>query len=161
MSEPCPCQSRRDDDIERRLDRLELQVSSWLDYFRWPRELLSDLQRDVIAIRVTLQDVKSTGETTLKEIREMAVREDAAWEKNAADLAAVKEGWDALVASNTAKDGQIVALQAALDAANAGTDAAVQAALDVDSDADAGKVEAANAALESLLAPPVEPPPAG
>lgn len=90
----------------------------------------------------------------------MAVREDAAWEKNAADLAAVKEGWDALVASNTAKDGQIVALQAALDAANAGTDAAVQAALDVDSDADAGKVEAANAALESLLAP-VEPPAAG
>lgn len=154
----CNCQSHRNEDVECRLERLEHQMTSWLDYIRWPREAISDLQRDAIAIRMTLQEMKTTGETNLKEIREMAVREDAAWEKNAADLASVKEGWDALVASNTAKDGQIVALQAALDAANAGTDAAVQAALDVDSDADAGKVEAANAALESLLAAPVEPP---
>lgn len=153
------CQCNRNDDFERRIERLERDMSSWLDYFRWPREAISDLQRDVAAGYVLLREIKSTGETTLKELREMAAREDAAWQKNSDDLAAVKEGWDALVASNTAKDGQIAALQAALDEANAGTDAAVQAALDTDSDADAAKVEAANAALESLLAPaPVEPP---
>jgi len=87
----------------------------------------------------------------------MAAREDAAWEKQAADVAAVKAGWDTLVASNTAKDQRIADLEAALEAAGGDVQAQIDAALGVDSESDAVKVEAANAALEGLLAPPVEP----
>lgn len=87
----------------------------------------------------------------------MAAREDAAWEKQAADVAAVKAGWDTLVASNAAKDQQITDLQAALEAAGGDVQAQIDAALEVDSEGDAVKVEAANAALEALTAPPVEP----
>ena len=85
----------------------------------------------------------------------MAAREDAAWEKQAADVAAVKAGWDTLVASNAVKDQRIADLEAALEAAGGDVQAQIDAALEVDSEGDAVKVEAANAALEALTAPPV------
>lgn len=126
----------------------------------WVKKTLKNIRSDVEATQSSGGMVHAKLDKILERLRIMGEREDAAWAKNSEDLAAVKSGWDALVTSNTAKDAQIVALQAALDAANAGTSEAVQAALAVDSDADAVTVEAANTALESLLTPPAPEPPA-
>jgi predicted nuclease with TOPRIM domain len=134
----------------------------WCRFF-WPREAISNIQLDVVTIlaetRMMHEATTAKQNQTLERLDNMAAREDAAWEKQAADVAAVKEGWDALVASNSAKDQQISDLQAALEAAGGDVQAQIDAALDVDSEGDAAKVESANAALESLLAPPVEEPP--
>jgi hypothetical protein len=81
----------------------------------------------------------------------MAAREDAAYDKLNATIATVKDGWGSLVAERDR-------YKAALEAADANQAAAVAAALEADSDVDAGKVEAADAALAELVpAPSSEP----
>lgn len=124
------------------------------------KKSLRSIRSDTEAIRVAVGLNTTRLEMIIERLDRMAAREEAAWEKQAADVAAVKEGWDALVASNAAKDQQISDLQAALEAAGGDVQAQIDAALETDSEADAAKVEAANSALESLLAPPVEEPPA-
>lgn len=81
-----------------------------------------------------------------KEIAAMAAREDQAYADLNATILTVKEGWASLVAERDA-------LKAALEAADADAATQVQAALDADSDVDAAKVEAADAALAELVTP--------
>jgi chromosome segregation ATPase len=147
----CNCQSHRNEDVECRLERLEHQMTSWLDQFRWPREALSDLQRDVIAIRVSLQDVKTTGEKTLKEFQNMAANFD---ELNA-DLQVLVTGYQSVVAEN-------VILKEQLANADQATQDAVAAAVAADDAVDQAAVDAADAVVEAALnpAPPVDVPPA-
>lgn len=83
----------------------------------------------------------------IRKVDRMAAREDAAYEKLSASIQTVKDGWASLVAERDQ-------YKAALEAADANQAAAVQAALDADSDVDAGKVEAADAALAELVAVP-------
>lgn len=130
------------------------KVSLWerfLNWWNWRDEALLSVQTDTITIRAGLAGMQAL---ILKEFDHMAEREDQAWAKQAEDVQAVKDGWDALVASNTAKDQKIADLTAALETAGDDVQAQVQAALDTDSDADAAKVEAANTALEALVNPP-------
>ena len=117
-----------------------------------------DLLDVVEAVHALLRVEGRKSDLIIERLADMAAREDAAWERNAQELAAVKEGWDSLVASNQAKDDKIAALQTALDEAGANVSAQVQAALDQDSEADAAKVEAANEALDSLVNPPAPEP---
>jgi hypothetical protein len=128
---------------------------SWLEQLLWPRtrRVLSNIELDVAALRVAGLEQKTISNTVLKELRAMGAREDAAYEKLAADIQTVKDGWGSLVAERDA-------LKAALESADADAAAQVQAALDADSEVDAAKVEAADAALADLVAPPVveEPP---
>jgi hypothetical protein len=95
---------------------------------------------DYLAIKALLNEMEDR----------MTAREDAAWAQQATDIQSVKDGWAALQA-------QVADLQAQLAAAGV----AQQAALDADSLEDAAKVEAGNAALESLTnaAPVAEPVP--
>lgn len=127
----------------------------------WVKRALKSIRSDAAAERAEARVRHQEVMTKLSQITErldiMAAREEAAWEKHAADVAAVKAGWDTLVASNAAKDQRIADLEAALEAAGGDVQAQIDAALEVDSEGDAVKVESANAALESLLAPPVEP----
>lgn len=76
----------------------------------------------------------------------MTAREDASYEALNADIETVKTGWAALQAENANLREQLVA---------AGQD--FQAKLDEDSNADADKVDAADAALKSLTVPNAEP----
>jgi hypothetical protein len=82
----------------------------------------------------------------------MGAREDAAYDKINATIGTVKEGWAALQAENANLKSQLE---------NAGVE--FQAKLDADSEADAAKVEAADASLSELVAvaeqPPTEEPP--
>ncbi len=129
---------------------------SWLEQLLWPRtrRVLSNIELDVAALRVAGLEQKTITNTVLKELRAMGAREDAAYEKLAADIQTVKDGWGSLVAERDA-------LKAALESADADAAARVQAALDADSEVDAAKVEAADAALADLLppAPPADEPP--
>lgn len=111
----------------------------------------------VMAIRYDITRLAQQQHKILEELKAMAAREEAAYVKLSADIATVKEGWAALVASNAAKDTRIAELEAALAAAD--PTAAVAAALELDSDADAAKVEAADATLAALVAPPAAPEP--
>jgi len=144
----CPCQSNRDRDIEHRIQRLEHDMSSWLDYFRWPREALSDLQRDVAAGYVLLQEIKTTGETTLKEFRNMAANFD---ELNA-DLQVLVTGYQSVVAEN-------VILKEQLANADQATQEAVAAAIAADDAVDQAAVDAADAVVDAANAA-ANPPPA-
>lgn len=121
---------------------------SWFTDFFWPADAISNIQRDITALQMTANIIK-------KELRTMADRENAAYDALNATILTVKDGWAVLVASNAAKDARIAELEAALEAAD--PTAAVAAALEEDSVADAAKVEAADAALAELVAPPVEP----
>jgi hypothetical protein len=127
---------------------------SWLDYFTWPNAAISDIERDMAIVKPAVLEQKTILNTVLKEIRAMGAREDQAYEKLAADIQTVKDGWASLVAERDQ-------WKAAAEAAGAEVAAQVQAALDADSDVDAGKVEAADAALADLLppAPPADQPP--
>jgi hypothetical protein len=127
---------------------------SWLDYFTWPNAAISDIERDMAIVKPAVLEQKTILNTVLKEIRAMGAREDQAYEKLAADIQTVKDGWASLVAERDQ-------WKAAAEAAGADVAAQVQAALDADSDVDAGKVEAADAALADLLppAPPADQPP--
>lgn len=124
---------------------------SWFDRFCWPRAALSDLQRDVAAGYVLLEEIRNSNVDIKRELQAMAAREDAAYEKLNATILTVKDGWASLVAERDA-------LKAALEASDANAAAQVQAALDADSEVDAGKVEAADAALAEIapVTPPVE-----
>lgn len=123
--------------------------------------LLRAIKDDLEALRLISDSHTITLLKITKELRRMSEREDAAYAKLSADIAAVKTGWAALVAENAALKVDNQTLRDALAAADATQAAAVEAALTADSVSDAGKVEAADAALAELVAPPVEPPPAG
>src|SRR5688500_16364189 len=123
-----------------------MRATRWL----WLRQILYDLAADLTSIRRAVSGHSGDLTTIKKEIRAMAAREDAAYEKLAADIATVKDGWASLVAERDA-------LKTALENADANAAAQVQAALDADSDVDAAKVEAADAALAELVAPPAPP----
>ena len=86
-------------------------------------------------------------DTLIRKVDRMAAREDAAYEKLNASIQTVKDGWASLVAERDA-------LKAALESADADAAVRVQEALDADSEVDAGKVEAADAALAELVATP-------
>lgn len=122
---------------------------SWFTDFFWPANKLSDLERDIAALR---RRNEVHHENLIKELRIMAAREDAAFEALNTTILTVKDGWASLVAERDA-------LKEALENADADAAAQVAAALEADSDVDAGKVEAAEAALAELVAPPVEPEP--
>lgn len=121
-------------------------AGSWWSWFKSPWAISSDLHRDVAALRVIAQSHTEKLNNITREITTMGAREDAAYQQLSADIQTVKDGWAALVAERDA-------LKEALQNADANAAAQVQAALDTDSDIDAAKVEAADAALASLVAP--------
>jgi len=103
-----------------------------------------DIADDIAAIRAAVE-VEIPNKLREMETR-MSEREDAAYEHLTVTIQAVKDGWSALIAERDA-------LKAALE--QAGVDAA--AVLEADSQADAAKVEAADAALAELVTPPAPP----
>lgn len=121
--------------------------------------VLSDVQADVAATRLSVNSLFHRFDRVMKELQIMGAPEDAAYESLTANIAAVKDGWAVLVAANATKDARIVELEAALASADADAAANLATALDADSEADAAKVEAADAAIAALVAPPVEPTP--
>jgi hypothetical protein len=123
------------------------RASRWL----WLRHTLFDLAGDAAATRIVLLDITAQLKTIKREVRAMAAREDAAYEKLNATILTVKDGWASLVAERDA-------LKEALENADAEAATRVQAALDADSDVDAGKVEAADAALAELASQPAPEP---
>lgn len=82
-----------------------------------------------------------------REFKRMGAREDAAYARQGELIQAVKDG-------SAAKDAEIAALRAELENADATALERVNEALEADSDFDAEKVEAGNAALEELVAAP-------
>lgn len=92
-----------------------------------------------------LASLEAKVETLIRKVDIMAQREDQAYADLTATILTVKDGWASLVAERDA-------LKAALENADADAAVRVQEALDSDSDVDAGKVEAANAALAELSA---------
>lgn len=145
MSE-CPCQSRRSEDVERRLERLEHQVSSWLDYFRWPREAISDIQADTAFLRLQA----GVTSNNLADLKERMIQMAANFDELNADLATLATGYQSLQAANAI-------LQAAVDAADADKAAAVAAAIAADDAIDQAAVDAADAVVEGVLNPPAPP----
>jgi hypothetical protein len=125
-----------------------MNVFEWL---WWGKSAVSDIQADTAATRLSVNTVIRKIDQLEKDVKVMAAREDAAYEKLNATILTVKDGWASLVAERDA-------LKEALENADADAAAQVQAALDADSDVDAGKVEAADAALAELVpAAPEEP----
>lgn len=122
---------------------------SWFTDYFWPANTLSDIERDIAALR---RRVENNHEIMIKELRIMAAREDQAYADLTATILTVKDGWASLVAERDA-------LKEALENADANAAAQVAAALEADSDVDAAKVEAADAALAELVVPPVQPEP--
>jgi len=109
-----------------------------------------DIADDIAAIR---EAVRVEIPNQLRQMEaSMAAREDAAYEQLNTSIQTVKDGWAALVAERDQ-------YKAALEQADATRAQAVADALEADSDVDAGKIEAANAALNELVAPapPAEP----
>lgn len=120
---------------------------NWWPPSWWVLDAISDLQADSIANRASLAGVNRKLDELLRKVTVMGQREDDAYAKLSSDIQAVKDGWASLVAERDA-------LKSALESADADKAAAVQSALDSDSDFDAAKVEAADAALAELVAPP-------
>lgn len=132
---------------------------AWFEWIFWPRSAVSNIEADTTALRVAATDLIRKSDTILKEIKAMGDRENAAYASLNANIAAVKEGWAVLVASNATKDQRIAELESALADADADAAANLAAALDADSESDAAKVEAADAAIAELVAPAPEPTP--
>lgn len=122
---------------------------SWFTDYFWPANTLSDIERDIAALR---RRVENNHEIMIKELRIMAAREDQAYADLTATILTVKDGWASLVAERDA-------LKEALENADADAAAQVAAALEADSEVDAAKVEAADAALAELVVPPADPEP--
>lgn len=118
----------------------------------WGKDAVSDIQADTAATRVSVNMLFRRFDQVMKELQFMGAREDAAYAALSEKIDTVKAGWASLVAERDA-------LKAALENADANAAAQVQAALNADSEVDAAKVEAAGAALDELVAPPVEPEP--
>ncbi len=112
---------------------------TWTDRFTWPLQALSDMQRDVMAMRMTLLQIPARitrMETLLMTAADnLAARLDAATNELAADLTSVRD---------------------ALAAAVAGQDQAVQDAVS----AELAKLDAPIARLEALGADEADPVPA-
>jgi len=112
-----------------------------VDVLTWPLRTLAEIHETVSRLPARLDQMEAR----------MAEREDAAYANLTATIQTVKDGWAAQLA-------KIAALEAALAEADAEQAAAVADALAADSEFDAAKVEAADAALAELTAPaePVE-----
>lgn len=117
---------------------------------RFTDEDVLNLQHDVARIIAITLGNSIRLNNLKKEITAMAAREDQAYADLNATIQTVKDGWASLIAERDA-------LKTALEAANGDVAAQVQAALDADSDVDAAKVEAADAALAELVTPPPAP----
>jgi len=122
-------------------------------------DAVSDIQVDAAATRQAMNTAIRKLDQLSKDVQIMGAREDAAFTALSAKIDTVREGWAVLVASNASKDSRIAELESALADADANAAANLAVALDADSDADAAKVEGAAAALDDLIAPPVEPQP--
>jgi hypothetical protein len=106
------------------------------------------LRRDAVALYGALREQLNT---ITEELHDMTVREDAADARTAELIELVRQHEAALKAENDA-----------LKAALASADADKAAALDAESEADAGRQEAFNAALDELAgSAPAEPPAEG
>lgn len=126
---------------------------SWLDRFTWPRQALSDIQRDVARHTHLL-------ETIIRKLDIMSENETAALAKLTDDLNTIAAGWAAKDAQIAALQADLATVQAALATADADKAAAVAAALTADDAADTVAIDAADAIVAGLVNP-VEPPPAG
>lgn len=142
----CPCQSNRDQDIERRVERLEQQMSSWLDYFRWPREAISNIEADVAFLRLQ----SSVTNSKLDDLKERMIQMAANFDQLVADLNTLAQGYVALQAANKI-------LQDAVDSADANKAAAVAQAIADDDAVDQAAVDAADAIATAVLNPPAPP----
>lgn len=110
------------------------------------------LPRDIAALRLIADSNTITLHTIKKELKAMGAREDAADARTAELIELIRVG-------SAAKDAEIAQLREALANADANALAMVDEALAADSETDAAKKEAGNAALEELVAAPVEPTP--
>jgi hypothetical protein len=90
-----------------------------------------------------LASIEAKLDSLSRKVDIMSEREDQAYANLNATILTVKDGWASLVAERDA-------LKAALEQADADAAVRVQEALDADSEVDAGKVEAADAALAEL-----------
>ncbi len=114
----------------------------------WPFKALEELVSHTQRIRrAVVHEIPAK----LREMESrMANREQAAYENLTATIQSVQSGWTALVAERDQ-------YKAALEQADADEAAAVAAALEADSEYDADRIEAADAALADLVAqPPAE-----
>lgn len=98
---------------------------------------------DITAIRTALEGLD-------RKLDAMSEREDAAYAQLNSTIQTVKDGWASLVAERDQ-------YKAALEQADAEKAQAVADVLAADSDVDAAKVEAADAALAELNAQPAQP----
>lgn len=114
--------------------------------------VLSDIQADAAATRLAVNNAIRKIDQLSKDVQIMGAREDAAYVALSEKIDTVKAGWASLVAERDA-------LKEALENADVDAAAQVAAALEADSEVDAVKVEDAAAALDELVAPPVEPEP--
>lgn len=119
---------------------------NWFEWQWWGKAAVSDIQADAAATRLAVNNLTLKIIQLQKDVKLMAAREDAAYEQLNATIQTVKDGWASLIAERDA-------LKAALENADANAAAQVQAALDADSEVDASKVEAADAALAELVPP--------
>jgi chromosome segregation ATPase len=128
---------------------LEHDVSSWLDFLRWPREAISDIQADTAFLRL------QAGVTNKKldDLKEVISQMAANFDELNADLQTLIAGYQSVVAEN-------VILHQELDSADADKQAAVAAALEADDQVDQAAVDAADAVVKAALAPPADVPPA-
>lgn len=134
---------------------------SWFTDFFWPAGALSDLQRDLAALRLIADSNTVTLTGIKRELKTMSENEAAALAKLTDDLNKVAAGWaekDALIAALRA---DLAASQAALATADADKAAAVADALTADSATDTAAIDAADAIVAGLVAPPAEPTPEG
>lgn len=123
---------------------------NWFEWQWWGKAAVSDIQADAAATRLAVNNLTLKIIQLQKDVKLMAAREDAAYEQLNATIQTVKDGWASLIAERDA-------LKAALENADANAAAQVQAALDADSEVDASKVEAADAALAELVPPAPQP----
>jgi len=117
----------------------------WFDHMWCPCAATSELEALVTKV---LLKVSKLEERVIK----LGAREDAADARFVELIELVKAG-------SAAKDAEIARLRDELANADADALARVDAALAADSEGDADKKEAGNAALEELAAPPAEPEP--
>lgn len=122
------------------------------EWLWWGKDAVSDIQADAAATRQSVNTVIRKIDQLQRDVKIMGAREDAAFARQEELIGLVKEG-------SAAKDAKIAALEAELANADADAQARVDAALEADSEFDADKVEAGNAALAELVATPVDPEP--
>lgn len=127
---------------------------SWFTDLFWPANALSDLQRDIAALRLVADSNTVTLVRIQKEIKNMSDNEAAALAKLTDDLTKVVAGWQAKDDLIAALRADLATAQTALASADADKAAAVQDALTADDAADAAAIDAADAIVAGLVSPP-------